>query len=206
MKTPSIRFLAKVIGTIVSVFPTVKYAPLYYRALENNKIRTLEICKGDFDSHHPISDDAKHGLNWWRDNNQMEYWVHPLIIENELFCHASDFAWGEVCETKRTGGAWSKTAKEYHINEKELLAIFYTLKSFKFDLQGKHIKTVSDNATALAVINKMGTCKNHALNKTFQQIWGFCQQFHIWITACHIPGTESSEADFESRRKYKDAE
>ena len=59
MKTPSIRFLAKVIGTIVSVFPAVKYAPLYYRALENDKIRALENCKADSDSHHLISDDAK---------------------------------------------------------------------------------------------------------------------------------------------------
>ena len=39
MKNPSIRLLAKVIGTIV--FPAVKYAPLYYRALENDKIRAL---------------------------------------------------------------------------------------------------------------------------------------------------------------------
>ena len=54
MKNPSIRFLAKVIGTIVSVFPAVKYAPLHYRALENDKIRALEICKGDFDFHHHI--------------------------------------------------------------------------------------------------------------------------------------------------------
>ena len=52
----------------------------------------------------------------------------------------------------------------------------------------------------------MGTCKSHALNKRAQQIWGFCQQFHIWITASHIPGKESFEADFESRREYKDAE
>ena len=58
IKTPSIRFLAEVIGTIVSVFSAVKYAPLYHRALENDKIRALEICKGDFDSHHPISNDA----------------------------------------------------------------------------------------------------------------------------------------------------
>ena len=46
MKDPSIRFLAKVIGTIVSIFLAVRYAPLYYRALENDKIRALEICKG----------------------------------------------------------------------------------------------------------------------------------------------------------------
>ena len=43
MKNPSIRFLAKVKGTVVSVFPAVKYAPLYYQALENDKIRALEI-------------------------------------------------------------------------------------------------------------------------------------------------------------------
>ena len=155
MKTPSIRLLTKVIGTIVSVFPAVKYAPLYYRALENDKISDLETCMGDFDSHHPISDDAKDDLKWWRDNNQMENWINPPIIDTELFCDASDFAWGGVFETKLTG-AWSETEKEYHINEKELLAMFYTLKSFKFDLQGKHIKTFSDNTTAAA-------CKNHAL-------------------------------------------
>ena len=206
MKTPSIRFLAKVIGTIVSVFPAVKYAPLYHRALENDKIRALENCKADSDSHHPISDDAKDDLKWWRDNNQMENWIHPPIIDTKLFCDASDFAWGSVLETKRTGGACSETEKEYHINEKELLAVFYTLKSFKSDLQDKHIKTFSDNTTAVAVINKMGTCKNHALNKRAQQIWGFCQQLHIWITAFHIPGKEKFEADYESRREYKDAE
>ena len=34
MKNPSIRFLAKVIGTIV--FPAVKYVHFYYRALETS--------------------------------------------------------------------------------------------------------------------------------------------------------------------------
>ena len=72
MKNPSIMFLAKVIGILVSVFPAVKDARLYYRALENDKIRALKICNRDFDSYHPISYDAKDDLKWWRDNNQME--------------------------------------------------------------------------------------------------------------------------------------
>ena len=105
MKNPSIRFLAKVIGTIVSVFSAVIYRPLRYRALENDKIRALEICKGDFDSHHPISNDAKDDSKWWKDNNQMENWILPPIIDTELFCDASDFVWGGVFETKPTGGA-----------------------------------------------------------------------------------------------------
>ena len=99
MKNPSIRFLAKVIGTIVSVFPAVKYATLYYGVPENDRIRALEICKRDFDSHHLVSDDEKDDLKWWKDNNQMENWIHPPIIDTELFCDASDFAWGGVFET-----------------------------------------------------------------------------------------------------------
>ena len=168
MKNPSIRFLAKVIGTIVSVFPAVKYAPLHYRALENDKIRALEICKGDFDSHHPISDDAKDDLKWGKSNKQTENWIHPPIIDTELFCGASDFAWGGVFETKPTGSARSGAEKGYHINGKELIVIFYTLKSFKFNFQGKHMKVFSDKTTAVAMINKMGTCKNRALNKRAQ--------------------------------------
>ena len=80
------------------------------------------------------------------------------------------------------------------------------MRSLKFDLQGKHIKIISDITTAVAVTNKVGTCKNHALNKRAQQIWGFCQQFHIWITALHLLGKGNFEADFEFRREYKDAE
>ena len=71
------------------------------------------------------------------------------------------------------------------------MAIFYTLKSFKFDLQRKHIKKFSDNATAVAVTNEVSTSKNHALDETARQIWGFCQQFYIWITASHIRGKEN---------------
>ena len=88
VKNPSIRFLANVIGTIVSVFPAVRFAPLYYPVLENDKIRALEICKGDFDSHNPMSDNAKDDLKWWRDNSQMENWIHPPIIATKLFCDA----------------------------------------------------------------------------------------------------------------------
>ena len=106
----------------------------------------------------------------------MEKWIHLPIIDTEPFSDASDFIWGGVFEGKPTGGAWSETEEDYHINEKELLVIFDTLKSFKFDFPGKHIKTFSDNAAALI---KIGACKNHVSNKRAQQIWGFCQQNHM---------------------------
>ena len=136
----------------------------------------------------------------------MENWIHPPIIDTKLFCGASDFAWRGVFETKPTGSTRSEAEKGYRINGKELLAIFYTLKSFKYDFQGKHMKFFSDKATAVAMINQTGTCKNRALNKRAQSIWDFRQQFHIWTTASQIPGKENFEVDFESRREYEDAE
>ena len=44
----SIRDVASVIGSIVSTFPAVKFGPLHYRALENEKIQALDIFKGNF--------------------------------------------------------------------------------------------------------------------------------------------------------------
>ena len=50
MRNPSVRFLANVTGTIVSDFPAVKYAPLYYRTLQSGKIRALRKVK------HPLAE------------------------------------------------------------------------------------------------------------------------------------------------------
>ena len=56
-------FLVEVIGIVVSAFPAVKYALVYYIALENDKIRALEIPKGESNSHYSVSDGAKDDLN-----------------------------------------------------------------------------------------------------------------------------------------------
>ena len=46
----SIRFLAKFIGQIVASFPGVKYGPLWYRNMENDKTEGLKISKGNVDA------------------------------------------------------------------------------------------------------------------------------------------------------------
>ena len=41
----SIRFVAKVIGTLVSALPAVLYGPLYYRYLQRDKIEALKQAR-----------------------------------------------------------------------------------------------------------------------------------------------------------------
>ena len=64
----TIRDLAKVIGKVVASFTAVKYGPLYYRHLEENKKAALLVAKGDYDSPVSITFSARTELHWWVDN------------------------------------------------------------------------------------------------------------------------------------------
>ena len=48
IKNPSIRFLAKVIGTLISTFPASKIGPLYYKSLEKGEVNALNRTFGDY--------------------------------------------------------------------------------------------------------------------------------------------------------------
>ena len=86
---PSIRFLAKVIGTLISALPAVKYGLLYYRNLENEKTQALQKSKGNFDAPCEISILAKQELIWWKQNAIFSSWICPPEIELDLYTDAS---------------------------------------------------------------------------------------------------------------------
>ena len=63
-----------------------------------------------------------------------------------------------------------------------------------------------DNSSAVFIINNMGTSHNDTCNLIAFEIWEFCIQNQIWLTAAHLPGSCNVVADKESRTVYKDAE
>ena len=65
---PTIRYLAKVIGTIISFMPAAILGPLFYRYLENNKVFSLRLNKENFDAPAKISSEGKQELEWWLEN------------------------------------------------------------------------------------------------------------------------------------------
>ena len=54
--------------------------------------------------------------------------------------------------------------KDLHINNFELLAIFISLKSFKRNFLGKHVRIMSDR-------NNMGGSRSITCHKIAKQIW-----------------------------------
>jgi hypothetical protein len=61
----SICEVSRAIGNLVSSFHGVMFGPLYYRALEHDKIIALQLCRGNFDSYMRLSLSAIEDLRWW---------------------------------------------------------------------------------------------------------------------------------------------
>ena len=206
LKEPSIRYVAKVIGHIISALPASKFGALYYRNLEKEKIQALKQNCGNFDSKMTLSNLSKSDLKWWIQNiNKIENWIHPPPILKILYTDSSDFAWGIKFEKYRIGGSWHYDELGLHINVKEMIAILFALKTFSKNLENKHICVYCDNTTAIGIINKMGSCKSTTCNNICQEIWSVCQTYNIWLTCTYIPGKENIEADEESRKDYSDS-
>ena len=69
-----------------------------------------------------------------------------------------------------TGGHWSPMEAELHINELELKAVIFALRSLCNDVSNQHIRVMSDNTTTACYINNMGVSKYRACNDIARRI------------------------------------
>ena len=94
IKKPTIRYLVKVIGTIISCMPAAILGPLFYRYLENDKVTSLRLNNGNFDAAAKISSEGKQELEWWLENT--DYIEKPIALTSiglEYFCDSSSYSW-----------------------------------------------------------------------------------------------------------------
>ena len=205
MRAPSIREVARVIGKLVATFPAAQYGPLHYRALENDKITALKGSRGHFDRPMQLSAEARNELEWWATNIHSVFC--PLAQEKitlELRTDASGSGWGATDLKTKSGGRWNSEelirAKTNEINYLETLAAGFGLKAFCPHLRNAHVLPRIDNTTDVAYLNHMGGIRSPSCNEAALQIWGWCSERNIWITAAHLPGTQNTEADYMSRK------
>ena len=198
---PRISEVAEVIGIIVSNFPGAQYGPLHYRTLELDKTKALALNKGDYKSHMQLSNAAKTELKWLVDNMQHvnREILHPnpqLVIQTD----ASKKGWGAVLGSQETGGRWAYSEATKHINILELQAAFFALKAFCKPSKNTHVQLQIDNTTAVAYIMHMGGSKSHQLNRLAKEMWSWCIEKNIWLSAVHIAGKINASADNRSRK------
>ncbi|CAB4031951.1 Transposon Ty3-G Gag-Pol poly [Paramuricea clavata] len=170
---PSIRDVARALGTFTASLPGVMYGQLHYRWLEIDKTDALKLNKGNLDKLMTLSPDAIHDLNWWYTSIPSAH--NPISHGETQVCITTDAsltAWGCSLDDVNADENWTPIQAEHHINYLEMLAVFFALKLFSSQISGKHVKVLIDNTTAVAGINQL---------------------------AAHIPGIENITADRESR-------
>ena len=206
-KETTIREVSRALGYMVSSFPGVRYGPLYFCQLEREKTLALRYSKGDYDACMVVSDKAGSELLWWNTHLEASYNIishgEPTVV---MSTNASSTGWGCALHDTSTGGHWTAEEARNHINYLELLAIYLALKSFSSIINGQHVKVMVDNMTALSDVNHMGTSSSEKRNDLAKEIWLWCAQRNIWLTAVHIPGVENVEADKQSRRSHSQLE
>ena len=104
------------------------------------------------------------------------------------------------------GGQWTEEKAKAHINYLELKAAFLALQSFSTTLSETHVRLELDNTTAVSYINCMGGSRSKECNSLARQIWLWCIENKIWVSATHIPGSKNVAADQESRSFHDNTE
>ena len=203
-KVIKIRNLAKIIGKIVAALPATKYGNLYYKELEMLKIKALRKNSGNFEAFEILNKEAIHELKWWKENiSKCFNYIKATNVDKIIYTDASKAGWGISSENETNGGRWEPQEKELHINVLELKAIGIGIKSF-YKTEHKHLRLMSDNATAIAYINNMGGVKSKECNTVTREIWEWCIKRNLWISAAYIPGKSNITAD-KASRKFNDA-
>ena len=118
-----------------------------------------------------------------------------MIIDSD----ASLQGWGARCEIQTTRGAWSQKEVILHINCLELLAATLAVQSFAKNKSKLNILLRIDNTTAVAYINHLGGTVSRDLVNLTKDLWMWCLERNIHITAQHLPGIQNTIADAESR-------
>ena len=200
-KDVSIRAVAQLIGRFVSCFPGVEYGPLFYRRLEHDKSMALKSQCGNFDAHMTLTQGAKDDIEWWIKNvgscpKLISHGNPDIILQTD----ASSSGWGaKLVHGKSAGGRWAVPEMSLHINELETKAALLGLQALCLNVSNSHIQLQMDNTTAVAYIREMGGSHSILCNAATFDIWNWCRQRNIWLSAAHIPGIDNTEADRKSR-------
>lgn len=203
----TIREFAAFMGTLVSRCSALQYGMIYVRRFEKERLRALKVNHKNFDAKMIISAELEEDFAWWKRNILVASAPMTEPVYNlEIFSDASLTGWGVFCGDQGSHGFWKAKDLELHINVLELMAAFFGLKCFANNRRRCNIMLRLDNTTAIAYINGMRDSRYEGLSSIAREIWQWCEEREIWITASYIPSEKNVEADYESRRLQSETE
>ena len=147
-------------------------------------------------------------LQWWLHNKTTVNGstINPPAPELYITSDASKGGWGACCQNLTANGRWSLLEAKDLIIVLELKAAFLATKTFLKHHSNITVCLRMDNITAVAHINNKGGTRSPQLVNLTLELWQWCLQKSILITAQHLPGKLNKVADRESRELYDSIE
>ena len=195
------RQLASLLGTLASCRLAIWVALLHLRALQILLIQTLRNHQFDYNCPVFLNPKSRAELTWWLNNLPKVNGspVSPPPPDLTILSDALMQGWGATCQGKSTNGEWSSQESIQHINLLKLKAAFLALKTFLKNQSHKVVLLKLDNSAVVAYLNNKGGTLSVPLMSLALEIWTWCLQRNILISAQHVPGKENTIADLESR-------
>ena len=195
-----IRHLAKLIGKLISCTVVCPLGKLYYRDLEKVKIRALNLNLHNYDKKCKLSEPAINELFWWQQN--LPNCTSPIFRPNPhvtMTFDACNYGWASCLNSTIANGHFTEKEKDFSINTKETLAIYYGFKSFAHYLTDCHVHLKSDNTTAISFVKNFGGMSSELRLKITRDLWNCAVDQNTWLSISHIPGILNIESDIGSR-------
>ena len=204
MTSLTVRSLASFQGKMSSCLHAVLPVPTFYRAIQANIHQAIGKTN-NFSKKLILSSEAKSEIQWWISQCTPVEWASsslafPISNHNNRCCQKKGDG-RHHATNKKTQGRWTQEEASLHINVSGLKAALFALKSFAkvYQMTNAHVRLKIDNTPAQAYINHQGGTKSVGLCNQAQKLWKWCLLHQTIVSAEHLPGIHSRDADQASR-------
>ncbi|XP_030062722.1 MBT domain-containing protein 1 [Microcaecilia unicolor] len=199
-KVPCARDYLQVLGSMAASIEVVPWARAHMRSLQWSLLTRWSAQTDSLLMRLPLRLRERISLFWWlRIQNltvgmplEPPRWI-PLTTD------ASLRGWGAHCLDKWAQGLWSPLEAVQSINFLETRAIRLALLHFGSLLEGTAVRVLSDNASAVAYINRQGGTRCRLLCREAESLLAWAEIHLTAISASHVAGVDNVQADFLSR-------
>lgn len=203
----TLREISQFLGMCISTKLAVKQAPLHIRYLQRLLIKHMKKFGNQFQVNYQkvvtLDSLSIQDLSWWitklQDNCSSPICPPPPDIR--IASDSSDFAWGAHLDAVKIQGLWKSHQLDWHINIKELMAAFLALQFLIPNHREIHVQISMDNTTAVSYVNRLGGTKSEHLTSIATEMWAWCLEKKIFLSAIYLPGQKMIIADPLSRLK-----
>ena len=139
----------------------------------------------------------------------LQWWLTPVVFKGvpaswpvasaTITTDASMTGWGASYGDRKMCGVWLHPHLSWHINALELRAVLLSLREFSPALQGRVVRVMLDNQTAVAYLRKSGGIRSRRLNSIALETLKFADSIGVHLVPVFIPGRLNVTADGLSR-------